>query len=208
MKRVLVITEEGKTLKTGLTTPTPIKTIFAGSFLEVYKFVEELKSQFPFRVDFYILSAGFGLANGDRLVKPSLSFEINGEIKEVVDKLQIHDKLIEILGKYDIIIILFPAEYLNVILSPKKMINFLYAIKENAILIVVCAKNFGQELLNEARQVGKNAITFNRAGVARIGKNNREGILEIIKRAHRHRRIMINRGLVNFETFNELSSPR
>jgi len=151
------------------------RLMFSGLYTEVRLFCDEIKEFGD--VDLYIISGRYGLINEKDIILPYYSPIINkkniskinkNNIVELDLKTSFVKEIIKISPKYDIIIFVLPSPIFEFLIEKDSFCH-------NAKKITLCSKN-----LNEYAEKN-NFVVFNRPGVARIGKDNREKIIGLLE---------------------------
>lgn len=147
----------------------PSKYMFAGNYGGIRDLAKNLKNYGEIKS--YILSGRYGLIEEDRQIIP-YSYHLSSEEKlSNLDKKTNFIKMMKIIyEKSDIFIVSFPIYLLDYIIK-----NEVFNSKINNLGIVICSSSF-KEIMEE-----KGFIVFPRIGVARIGKENRKRIINIIQ---------------------------
>jgi len=170
----------------------PAVEMFGGKFIEIKRFMEKLVETKNI-VDLYIISWRYGLigdkeeiipyttplGKGDNGMKNKNMTGVN-DVLNLYKKHGIAKKIQSIINNYDISIILLPSVFLSALYYRDAKTNFLEGIKKGKRIIFVGSKMITEEMKEYAMKKNIKVITFPRAGVARIGKVNRENILKII----------------------------
>ena len=154
--------------------------MYEGSF----KFVKELVNTLRKRgdeVDFYIISARYGLINENTPIIPyectfkGLSKE---EVRKKADKLGIYRKLTELLQKkeYDKAIIILGEDYLLTIFDKKRGKNFLQALKAGKIII------FGSKQLEKLIKPDSSVRLISVSGLGDRNKKIKEFTMSLVQK--------------------------
>ncbi len=147
----------------------PAKNMFSGNYGEVRDFGESLKTYGNVKI--YTLTGRYGLIPEDKDILP-YSFHLNSEKKlfELDQKTNFSDKIKEIYSNSDIFLIILPSYILNYVVKKNIFDSNIKNLK-----IAVCSSKM-EELMVE-----NNFQVFIRSGVARLGKVNRDKIINLIK---------------------------
>jgi hypothetical protein len=149
----------------------PARYMFAGNFREVTVFGDILSKILP--TEIFVISGRYGLISEKSNIIP-YNFHVDTEEKlwELDKRTKLLLNIQKLLKREVICIMLLPKCYIQFFLKNNLFQNNL---SEN--LIIVSLAEF-EEIL----KTNENVVFFNRPGVARIGKENREKILNLIKR--------------------------
>jgi len=170
----------------------PAIEMFGGKFIEIKRFIKKLVET-KNTVSLYIISWRYGLINGQEEIIPYTSpiGEKDNRVKNknmtrvddilaLYKRYSIVEKIQNIINSHDISIILLPSVFLLALYSKGTKTNFLDGIKKEKRIIFVGSKLITEKMKEYAMEKNIKVITFSRAGIARIGKVNRENILKII----------------------------
>jgi len=150
--------------------------MFSGLFTEVRLFYGEIK-KFG-NVDLYIISGRYGLINDKDIILPYYKPIINKKNNSIINRNNIVEldlktsfvnEIMKISKNYDIAILILPSPVFEFLIDKD-------CFSKNIKKIAMCSKN----LKDYAEKNG--FIVFNRPGVARIGKDNREKIFELLEK--------------------------
>jgi len=148
----------------------PAKLMFSGMFGEVRKFSEELAIRHT--VDLRIISGRYGVVSGDEEIIPyNVHLERMDSIAELDRRTDFVSRLFSGIRDSDYVILLVNREMMSYLLSK----NVLARIGTGTRVIAVTSYDFQKILESEGH------IFFHRRGVARIGKKNREKIIEMLE---------------------------
>ena len=146
----------------------PASLMFAGQFLEVKRFAEELNSHIS--TDLFILSGRYGLIHSSVEIIPYYTYnESVDQIKQLDLMRHFSEKILQISTDYDVIIFLLTSGYLQYF----SLNSLLEKLPINARIVVVGSKQLDISKDNRI-------IFLSRKGVARIGKANYNKIIEIV----------------------------
>ena len=149
----------------------PARFMFSGNFLEVAQFADTLSKLLP--TEIFIVSGRYGLINEKSKIIPyQLHIDTTEKLIELDQRTKLLSNIQKLLQKDVICLVLLPKHYIQFLLKNK---IFQHNLSEN--LIVVSLGEFEESL-----KKSENIIFLNRPGVARIGKQNREKIIEFIDR--------------------------
>jgi len=153
------------------------KLMFSGNFSEIREFSNYLEKYGNVKIN--ILSGRYGMIDGDRIIIP-YNYHLNSEHKltELDNKTNFARAIQVVCEKSDIIIISLPAYILEYIIKKNIFIP-----KNKSLRIVVCGNYF----LNVMKESG--FIAFPRLGVARLGKDTRHKIINLIEDYYKNQNI-------------------
>jgi len=149
----------------------PAKSMFAAMFAEVRTFADTLSELV--KTDLYIISGRYGLIQETEEIIPySSHIQTEQDLGTLDERTDFSNHMIDVANKYEFIILLLPKHYLLYLI---KHGWFDRLNRESSVIIVSSIK------LRSDFSHYNNVDVLERKGVARIGKVNRDKILEIIK---------------------------
>lgn len=156
----------------------PSIEMYAGMFDEVKVFYSVLSREA--NVKLYIISGRYGLIEADKEIIPyGFYMATVEEIIRIYKKHEIFEKTKNIINNNHYVILVLPKIHLEALFS--KDHSLIGSLRNNRKLVIVSAKSIGEEIKLKAEKRRIKVIFFPRVGVARLGKDNREKIIEIIK---------------------------
>lgn len=178
--KLAIITEESPTLLSAKETIACID-LFGGSFQEIKYFVQSLQK--IINIDLFVISSKYGLIKGNERIKPYNALHATEvDPLSIETELRVFNNFFRIINNnnYTFLLFVISKKYLNFIFHPNYAMNFTEKLTKNQILIVVCAKSLFNRLQKIANNKGIKIFLLCRKGVARIGKENRQEILNIV----------------------------
>ncbi len=149
----------------------PAKNMYAGMFFEVRDLVDSLNK--ISKVSLYIISGRYGLLEENDLIIPySFSIKSESDLIQLDTKHSFVNKMKEKAIDADIVICLLPSYFIKYLLK----VNWFEKLDSKKTVILVSSKNLEQSFVHSL-----NVKLLERKGVARIGKLNRNAILELVK---------------------------
>lgn len=149
----------------------PARSMFAGMFSEVRTFADTLSELV--QTDLYVISGRYGLIQETEEIIPYF-FHIQTEqdLGTLDERTDFNNRMVDAANECKFIILLLPKHYLLYLLKH----GFFDRLNGESSIIIVSSK----KLQSDFSQYN-NASVLERKGVARMGKVNRDKILEIIK---------------------------
>ena len=148
----------------------PVKTMFAGSFSEARDFNERLNRTMDSKL--FILSTRYGLISENHEIIPYETRQFTSIILDIMNKK--HNTLKEMTklsANADYILLLLPRSYLEYLIDNKWLQDLPSYVK----IIAVTSPSLGKDFNS------KTTVVFPRVGVARIGKKNKELIIDTLE---------------------------
>lgn len=148
----------------------PAKFMFAGRFSEVRDFYGYLNEKF--HTNLFIISRRYGLLNAEENIIPYDShLDDYYSIKDLDKRTDFYNQLDKIVNDSDYVLLFLNKLLISYLINN----NFLKDTNRITKLIFVTSKDFKKIIIDS------NNIFFHRRGVARIGKEKRKRILEILE---------------------------
>ncbi|MCK4817208.1 hypothetical protein KA005_15670 [bacterium] len=148
----------------------PAKTMFAGSFSEVRDFNERLNRTMDSSL--YILSTRYGLITESEKIIPYKTEPFTSDILDRMNRKQSFLKeMTKLSANADYVLLLMPRNYIEYLIDNKWLQDLPSYVKIIAVTSPLLEKYFNT----------KTTIVLPRVGVARIGKKNKEEILELLE---------------------------
>lgn len=149
----------------------PARSMFAGMFSEVRIFADTL-SEFV-QTNLYVISGRYGLIQETEEIIPySFHIQTEQDLEILDEQTDFSNRMVDTANKYEFIVLLLPKHYLLYLLKR----GWFDRLNNESSVIIVSSKKLRSDFLQY-----NNVDVLERKGVARMGKVNREKILEIIK---------------------------
>jgi cytoplasmic iron level regulating protein YaaA (DUF328/UPF0246 family) len=149
----------------------PARSMFAGMFSEVRIFADTL-SEFV-KTNLYVISGRYGLIQETEEIIPySAHIQTEQDLGNLDKRTDFNNHMVDTANEFKFIILLLPKHYLLYLLKH----GFFDRLNRESSIIIVTSK----KLQSDFSQYN-NVSVLERKGVARMGKVNRDKILEIIK---------------------------
>lgn len=148
----------------------PAKAMFAGMFVEVRNFKDQLSESSE--VSLNIISGRYGLLEENDSIVPYVSnIKLNSDVEKLDNRTAFSQKMIEKAINSDIVLIFLPASFVSYLVS----IKWFGSLDTISRVVLVTCKHFKDHFSHMY-----NVTILDRKGVARIGLVNREKIVSII----------------------------
>lgn len=149
----------------------PARSIFSGTFREVCLFSDRLRKIVP--TDLFIVSGRYGLLHENNEIIPyHTELKTVRDLKELDKKTSFSELMLQEAKKRRFIIILLPSQILEYLGQNDWFKQF----RKEQEIIFVAGSSLKSDILEDI-----NAKFLIKKGVARIGKENQNTILEIVK---------------------------
>lgn len=147
------------------------KNMYAGMFIEVRDLVDSLNK--ISKASLFVISGRYGLLEENDLIIPySFSIKSESDLIQLDTKHSFVNKMNEKATDADIIMCFLPSYFIKFLLN----VNWFKKLDSNKTVILVSSKNLEQSFVHSS-----NIKLLERKGVTRIGKQNRDAILELVK---------------------------
>lgn len=149
----------------------PARSMFAGMFSEVRIFADTLSELV--QTNLYVISGRYGLIQETEEIIPySSHIQTEQDLGILDERTDFSNRMVDAANECNFIILLLPRHYLIYLLKN----GWFDRLNRESFIIIISSK----KLLSDFSQYN-NVDVLERKGVARMGKINREKILEIIK---------------------------
>lgn len=149
----------------------PARLIFSGTFREVCLFSDKLQKIVP--TDLFIISGRYGLLHENNEIIPyHTKLGTVKDLEELDRRTSFSEVMLQEAKKRRFIIILLPSQILEYLIQN----NWFKQLRDEQGIILVAGSSLKSDILKDV-----NAKFLIKRGVARIGKENQNTILEIVK---------------------------
>jgi len=158
----------------------PAQELFAGRFSEINYFANTLRdNKYPNDVELFIISGTYGLIKGIEKIIP-YKFYLGDKkiIEKTYRKFKIIPKISKIINSNNTTIILLPLDQLSYLFKNEN--NIFKDTTQRRTVIIVSSGSLSNKITNQAKQKDIDLLYLYRRGVARMGKENRNKIIEKI----------------------------
>lgn len=161
---------EGSSTTSGST--TSYSEYFEGSFLSVNTFADDISGYCDTEV--HILSENHGYVRGDHNVEPTPSIDVRDAFEHFEDFLLSH------LQDYDVVVLLFTTDVFEGIITPN-WDQIVEDAREDSIWCIGTSQRALNSVDLGALQEQHTVLIYQRRGVARVGTEVREELIELIR---------------------------
>jgi len=149
----------------------PAIEMFSGRFSEIRRFSQILSSFIPTKI--YIISGRYGLiTENDEIIPYHFQLKTPEDVKLLDEKFDVRSQIRKLEDNQKIFLFVLPFQYIEYLIEKKFFTEF----SSNTPIILIARNDFKKNLSEFP-----NVTFLNRIGIARMGNQNRELILNLIK---------------------------